>query len=255
MNLTELLATPVVHLPTATYLGVVSAFGVDEEAKRISHVIVVDEDSYCHEVAYRWEDVRRGQDALLVDAPEAEDSPKRVPFRGAVLDTKGTSYGYLKDVAYTQTGRIKELYTTKDERISPTRMCMVGDVVLLHAKRRKKKVAPQETPAEGQQKDEPAPDTQPVQEEVPAAVASPQQAEPPQVETPTVAIRQETPPPDESGLRRIAGDYSFLLGRSVKSDLTLRGELLLAKGTTITPETVDMARQKGVLLPLTVLSR
>ena len=206
MNLTELLATPVIHLPTAARLGVVVGFATDDKARRISHVIVVDEDSYCRETYYRWQDVRWGQNALLTAAEAVDEHPRRIPFREAVLDLDGVDYGYVKEVACTRNGRIEYVLTTRDEALAPSRLWRVGDVVLLRGKR-----------------------------------------------TPKMA--PEPKPERVEGMRRVAGDYSFLLGRQLKSDLIDKGVVVARQGSVITDETIDAARRNGLLVPLTVLSR
>lgn len=60
---------------------------------------------------------------------------------------------------------------------------------------------------------------------------------------------------DSHSPTRIICDYSFLLGRTLANDLkTYQGEIIAAKGSRITDETVLSARKAGKLVELTLLS-
>lgn len=222
MNLTELLATPVIHLATAARLGVVSAFALGADMRRIGQVAVIDEDNYCRELRYDFADVKWGQDFALTAADESAQRCTLIPFRSSVVDADGTNYGYLKEVECDQNGKLTALVTTEDERIAPSRLAMVGDVVLLKGKRRyARKTDSARDEAERERPD----------------------------------VERLFNLPQTAGLKRIAGDYSFLIGRKIKSDLIQRGEVVLRQGSVITADLIDLARERGVLLPLTELSR
>ena len=286
MNLTDLLATPLIHLPTATRRGVVVGFAIDERLRRISHVVMVDEDSYCREIYYRWRDLRWGECALLTTAEGCEDGPTRIPFRETVLDADGKDYGYLKEVVCDERGHIEYLLTTKDERLEAARLLRVGDVVLTRGQKRlvlstrhgkAAQSAPSRTNAqEASAAADEAKTEQPLEraeyvveepktspktaETMPEDSASPDETaqEPQPIAMPIAADEEDGTPYREEeigALRRVAGDYTFLLGREMKGDLVDKGQLLIAAGTVITPDHVELARRHGLLLPLTLLSR
>ena len=224
MNLTELLATPVIDLETARRLGVVSAFGISENLRRIVQVAVIDEDNYSRELRYAFADLKWGQDFVLTTAGVASQTATVIPFRGQIVDADGVGHGYLKEVECGPKGRIIALITTEDERIAPTRLAAVGDVVLLKGKRRYARRTDEQKAADAAEHAE-------------------------------IDVERAFNLPKSEGLRRVAGDYSFLLGRKIKSDLIGRGEVVLPQGSVITAEHIELAREKGVLLPLTELSR
>jgi len=218
MNLTELLATPVIDLNSAAKSGVVSAFAIGDDIKRVEGIVVLEEDNYCREKTYRLTDVKWGQDCLLVDADETEEPLTKIPFRRQIIDVDGVDYGYLKEVECDPKGHIAAWVTTEDVRIAPQRVWRVGELVILKGKKpyAKKK----ETVKKGDKESRPLFNM-----------------------------------PQKAGLRRVAGDYSFLLGRTVKSDLIRKGEILLKQGSVINEELIATARENGVLLTLTELSR
>ena len=216
MNLTELLATPVVDLSNATRMGVVSALAIGEDLKRVVGIVVLDEDNYCREKTYRWSDVKWGQDCLLLDAEAMEEESKKIPFRGQIYDADGGNYGYLKEVVCDPKGHILAWITTEDREIAPSKVWRIGDLVLLKGKKTQKKKEVVNRPR---------------------------------------APKAPFNLPQKEGLKRIAGDYSFLLGRTVKSDLIRQGEILLRQGSVIDEELIARARENGVLLTLTELSR
>lgn len=219
MNLTELLATPVIDLTNATQTGVVSAFALGDDLKRVEAVTVIDEENYCREINYRLADVKWGEDCLLVDAPTITEELTRIPLRGQIYDVDGAGYGYLKEVVCDAKGRIEAWVTTDDVRIAPARVWKIGDLILLKGKK-----------------------TYAKRKSAPVMGKTRKTAE------------SEDGAPKES-LRRVAGDYSFLLGRTVKSDLIKKGEVLLRQGSVIDEELIALAREKGVLVTLTELSR
>ena len=229
MNLTDMLATPIIHLPTATHRGVIDAFGLDERARRIRHVVVIDED--LNEVCYRWEDLLCGHDVMMTNAEPVEEDVARIPFRGAIYDTDGHATGYLKEVTCTDGGRIEQWWSTLDEAIAPSRVVRVGDVVLLRGQTRRN-VTPK------RKEDTSAPS-------------------PADTNTSAASDDAETAPFNlpERGLVRVSGDYTFLLGRTLRDDLVHEGRILLPKGQTIDETVIDTARRHGQLLTLTVLSR
>jgi hypothetical protein len=164
---------------------------------------------------------------LLTDAQAQEETPVHIPFRGQIWDVDGIDYGYLKEVTCTDEGRITDIVTTDDQHIAPARLLRIGDVVLLKGKKTTPRTRRQ--PPKSVQKDRESENTR--------------------------DMSAYFNLPNGNRLRRIAGDYSFLLGRTIKSDLLQRGERVLTQGSVITPELIDLAREKGVLLALTELSR
>lgn len=242
MNLTELLAMPVIHLPSAHRMGVVCAFCADERVRRITHVVVVDDDNYCRELCYRMGDVRWGQEVALVCADPVEEMPCRIPFRSAIVDTDGVGYAYLKEVACDDKGHITEVVNTLDETLPRERLLRMGDVVLLRGKTRVVTARHQRLATDAM---DDAEEEDAIEKEKTAT------------QTGNDAFRSD-PSLQEEGdgsLLRIAGDYTFLMGRTLKNDLTYLGEVVAAKGDIIAQDTVQRARDKGLLLTLTALSR
>ena len=277
MNLTELLATPVIDLSNATRMGVVSAFAIGEDLRHVVGIVVLDEDDYCHEKTYRMEDAKWGQDCVLLDAEAIDEVPQKIPLRGQIYDLDGVDHGYLKEVVCNRRGRITAWVNTEDVVIAPTRVWRMGELLLLKGKRRHRKAAETTTdPAvtiEKAQNDtaiEPVENTAMAKAEdnamaivenaVSEAASISETIEESTVENEAMADSgekgaTESATPKQEGLRRIAGDYSFLLGRTIRSDLVREGETILSQGRVIDEETIALARENGVLLTLTELSR
>lgn len=222
MNLTELLAIPVIHLPTARRMGVVYAFGTDDKARRITHVAVVDDESYGHEIYYRYGDVRWGKEAALVSADPVDESGLIVPFRHPILDSDGNGYAFLADVTCDDKGHILSLVNTPGEVIQTDKLLRMGDVVLLRGK---------------------------------ARVTMPRKKNAPPEETQSVTYAEEAEPMAAADVLRIAGDYSFLLGRPLREDLMDGAHVVAGKGEVITDALIAEARDRGLMLALTTLSR
>jgi len=258
MQLTDLLAKPLIHLTEAKTLGNVYGFWTDKHFRRIRYVQILDEETYAHPLAYAWGRVRVGQDALAVVSDPQDPIGVFVPFKGAIYDTDGAAKGYLQDAVCTGTGMVDHLVTTDGQVYYPKDVVSVGDILVVRGTRRvsrPRKTSPPALPLEeafNLPASAPAP-VEPTPVEVPAPA--------PQLEpAPSGIILPRAPLPQEinalpEGINvRLVGDYSFLLGRTLTGDLVRHGRVLLPKGTIIDERAVSLARTEGQLVALTSLS-
>ena len=238
MQLTDLLAKPLIHLSEAKTLGNVYGFWTDKHLKRIRYIEALDEETYAHPAAYSWGKVHVGLDAVCVSTDPETPEGVFVPFKGTIYDTDGRQKGYLQDVVVTHTGSVDHLVTTDGQTLYPRDVVAVGDVLVIRGSRRVGRPRKETRPAPSLEEafnraDEPTP----------AGVLLPRAPMPEEVNAQPLGVNV-----------RLVGDYSFLLGRTLSGDLTRHGRLLLAKGTVIDERAVALARGEGQLVALTALS-
>ena len=89
MQLTDLLAKPLIHLSEAKTLGNVYGFWTDKHFKRIRYIEALDEETYAHPAAYSWGKVHVGLDAVCVSTDPETPEGVFVPFKGTIYDTDG----------------------------------------------------------------------------------------------------------------------------------------------------------------------
>ena len=267
MNLTDMLAMPLIQTQLARTLGTIVGFSL--KGTTVTHYLAVDEQTFAPEDAYPFELVQVGADALCTLACPVTAPAARIPFRCAVYTEKGRLLGYLDDVNVAKDGHIVCI-AVGDNVYNAARLVAIDDIVIVREKAETKEGGKTRR-GRPRKKDVSAPDTTDVEEGVPIAewqsetiltsaptpIANRQQEKEKTAETPTVDT--DTTETDtlgaENGLRRIISNYSFLLGRILGEDLTKEGQVLLAKGHVLTDADVAMAWQSGLLVPLTQLSR
>lgn len=254
MQLTDLLAKPIIHLSQAAVLGHVSGFWADDRLRRVRYVAALDEETYL-EQAYPLRYLRIGQDALCANREPCAPEGVAVPFKAPIYDTDGVRRGYLQDVVCLSSGLVDHIVTTEGAVYHPADVVALGKILVVKGERRivRKRSHPQEN-IDIQEAFAKAPEAE--------TAAEPKQSpqEPPAPGSEEIAYLPRAPLPQEvnalpQGVNvRLMGDYSFLLGRTLSADLVHKGCVILSKGTIIDDRAVTLARQGGLLVNLTALS-
>ena len=246
MNLTELLALPVIQLNAARRLGVVSGFLADERLRRVSHWVVLNEDTYIENVL-PWQKATMGSEGVFCTAglqPLPRDK-RPIPLHTAVYDSDGRAWGMMEEIEVDETGRTVAL-RVGENRIDPGGVFCYGELVILRGKRRLRREREQRQEVQIE-KHMQAVQKAPVSEEEGAptwrVIERPQERE--------TAPTEET----EGSVYRVRGDYDFLVGRRLVADLVQAGRLVAKQGQVIDRSLIQAAREWGLLVALTALSR
>lgn len=268
MQLTELLAKPLINPSAAAHLGSVYAFWTDNKMRRVRYLVAVDEDTYADTLAYPFGKVYFGKDAVLATGESQTANGVAVPFKGEVYDTDGNHLGYLQDVICTDKGYVEHLLLTDGSTKTPEQVVAIGGLVIVQGTRKvgRSRPKPQRTPAPAEAFNLPVKTTpaeqlserEPIE---PDPIDSPS-TDPAEIEREPlrpVALTRAPLPQEVNALPqglnvRLVGDYSFLLGRTLAGDLTHHGRTLLAQGSVIDETAVALARANGLLVTLTALS-
>lgn len=247
MNLTDLLAMPLIHTDQARSMGTVMGFALHDLI--VTHYLVVD-DAYSEEQAYPFGDVHVGEDALCTLASGSVPPQGQVPFRCPVYTADGKRLGILDEIEVSHDGKIRNI-TVGQEKIPCGKIAAIEDVVIVKSKKqtspapsssRRGRAKKSTLSDEGQ-----APDRHEDAAQNEPSLATQKSA--------VTILEQSAQNAEEGKLRRIIGNYSFLLGRILQEDLVQEGRVLLPKGIVLTDGDVAKAWRNGLLVALTQLSR
>lgn len=131
MNLTDMLAMPLIQTQLARTLGTVVGFGLD--GSTVTHYLAVDERTYAPEDAYPFHLVQVGSDALCTLACPVPPPAVRIPFRCAVYTQRGALLGYLDDVCVDKGGHI-EYIVVGGVTLGAARLVAIDDIVVVRDK-------------------------------------------------------------------------------------------------------------------------
>ena len=241
-KITETLSKEIVAAQEGEIVGIVTNAYVSQKLARVRGYKVSSEDRD----AGRLLPIRRviGEgDALIVKGVDVLQEPTCAdcPLGAKVFDTVGVFHGILRDLLFEEkTGVILSLIAD-DTEIDPLRVVSFGkSAVILRAPchektlfRVRKSAAPTEP-----------------------TVKKPEQ--PTLIDLAEAATPLSLPadePQSEPTQELFAGEYAFLLGRTVLKNIFAGEEPVAERGETVTPELITKAREKGKLVELTVNSR
>ncbi len=237
MKISEFISEKIICLPTADVLGSIINCVIGENAKTVTHFLLENEDS--DEIYLPVKALKKGTDYLYItDATEpvfAAVSGEKCPLGMPVVGTDGTKVGKLRDLEFSDKGKILA-FITEDEVLPSSKIAVISDKMLVIKSGNRVKLIKAET----DNSTSPAPLKKYVPEDIPAENE----------------IVSDTSEDNTTAYpRKVVTDYSFLLGRKVtKNILTKDYKLLFVVGDTVTGEVVEKARNAGKLVELTVNS-
>ncbi len=251
MKLSEMLSSQVICLAEAKPLGIIISAICDYKMKRIRQVVIVDGEE--NEVYLQLRYLNKGDEIYytLYKAPEYEQKGLRLPFQRNIYNTDGLFIGHLQDVEVE--GSVITMLLTSDGRSISSDDVVVADneLVIVKGSRKlriskgkKRKVEDNlvnineafntYNPPLGDSEKESVSSVNIVESKraVPASFDS-----------------------HNSVSRNIISSYAFLLGRRVVKKVLHNGNVLIPEGRIIDTETVELARDNGKLVELTVSSK
>lgn len=247
MKLSEMLSNRVICLAEARLLGVIISATADCKLKRINQLIVADnEENECY-MQMRYLNIGDVY-YTLYKTPEYEKKGIDVPFQKDIYNTDGKYLGQLLDVEL-EGNSIVSLLTTNGERVSAGEVVIAGDMIIVKGNNKiriskgKKKLI------------EPSKDIlvkEAFNDYNTSITAHNEENVDNKVVQPTVTKRESV---EVGNVGKIISSYAFLLGRMVIKKILYNGETLIPVGKIIDTEVVELARDKGKLVELTVSSK
>lgn len=249
MKISEMLSSQVICLAEAKPLGVIITATADNKLKRIKGVVIADSDDNEGYLSMRY--LKKGEVYYtLYKTSELEQVGISIPFQKDIYNTDGIFIGRLLDIEVE--GDVITNLLSSDGKSIPTNTIVVASGDLVIVKGNNKLRIPKNKSTHGNSSNVDIEDS--FNNYTPSAVGSKignegvisgleHKAEP------SVTAR------GGSESVKMISSYAFLLGRRVIKRVIHNGSTLIPEGRIIDADTVELARNKGKLVELTVSSK
>lgn len=251
MKLSEMLSSQVICLAEAKPLGTIISATCDYKMKGIKQVVVADREENEGYLQLRYLNKGDGIYYTLYQAHEYEQRGLRVPFQRNIYNTDGMYIGRLCDVE-VEGSEIIALLTSDDKSITAADVVVAGGELVIVKGNKKLRVS------KGRKKSvkksiidiEDAFNTPNL---TPRNMVEGNSTMGSVVEAKRIIPENNDTP--SSIPMKIISSYAFLLGRKVVKKVLHNGDVLIPEGRIIDTETVELARDNGKLVELTVSSK
>lgn len=249
MKISEMLSSQVICLAEAKPLGVIITAIADNKLKRIKGVVIADSDDNEGYLSMRY--LKKGEVYYtLYKTPELEQVGINIPFQKDIYNTDGVYIGRLLDIEIE--GESITNLLTSDGKSIPANTIVVASGDLVIVKGNNKLRIPRNKSTHGNSSKVDIENS--FNNYTPSAVDS-------KVENEGVISvlehKAEAPITSRGGAEsvKMISSYAFLLGRRVIKRVIHNGSTLIPEGRIIDIDTVELARNNGKLVELTVSSK